>query len=83
VDGRVVFLPGTRFQVVRAVAPGKSVRGRLLLRQLPPDAAPDPFAADVIVGELQRIAEQWIAAKPRAKVGKAAGPRLTAVPGVR
>ena len=83
VDGRVVFLPGTRFQVLRAVAPAGGVRGRLLLRQLTSDAAPDPLSEDVIVAELERIAAQWIAAKPRAKVGNAAHQRLTAVPGVR
>jgi hypothetical protein len=83
VDGRVVFLPGSRFQVLRAIAPGTGVRGRLLLRQLAPDAAPDPLSEDVMVAELQRIADQWIAAKPRAKVGPAARQRLTAAPGLR
>jgi hypothetical protein len=83
VDGRVVFLPGSRFQVLRTVAPGTGVRGRLLLRQLASDAAPDPLSEDVMVAELQRIADQWIAAKPRAKVGPAARQRLTAAPGLR
>lgn len=82
--GRVLFLPGTRFKVLEAVHPGRDHPGRLLLREL---AAEEPVGErgpfdDLALTSLLRCHDRWAATARRGRVGGAAVPRFTRLPGV-
>ncbi|WP_306214854.1 hypothetical protein [Actinoplanes sp. RD1] len=85
VPARVLFRPGTSFKVLETSPPLGERRGRLLLRELPPDE-PDrghvPFD-DLALSSLHRAAEQWaVAGPPATSLPAAAVPRFARVPGV-
>ncbi|KUL22663.1 hypothetical protein [Actinoplanes awajinensis] len=81
-DHRVIFPPGSRFEVLTTMPQAAETRGRLLLRHLPPGADPDPLGSDVIIAELQRAADRWLTGTARATVGAAAVRRFAQVPGL-
>ncbi|WP_305785782.1 hypothetical protein [Symbioplanes lichenis] len=83
VPARVLFRPGTSFKVLETMPPVGERRGRLLLRELPPDE-PDrghvPFD-DLALSSLHRAAEQWaVAGPPAMALPAAAVPRFARVP---
>jgi hypothetical protein len=89
-DNRVLFVPGTSFKVLEAVAPGPGSRGRLLLRELAANeiddsgrVAADPLSLDELAtASLRRCAERWAETAPSTAVGEAALARFGALPGL-
>ncbi|WP_431923550.1 hypothetical protein [Micromonospora wenchangensis] len=81
---RVVFLPGTRFTVLRATPPQDDRPSRLLLRELDaeePIRRRGPFD-DLALTSLVRCHERWAATGRRTRVGSAAVPRFLHLPGI-
>ncbi|BCJ67319.1 hypothetical protein [Polymorphospora rubra] len=84
VEGRVLFLPGTRFKVLEVTEPTGDERGRVLLRELSADEpvrAHGPFD-DLALTSLYRCVERWATVGRRRSVGAAASRRFAALPGL-
>ncbi|GAA0804879.1 hypothetical protein [Spirilliplanes yamanashiensis] len=89
-DNRVLFVPGTSFKVLEAVAPGPGTRGRLFLRELAANeideagkVAEDRLQLDELAaGSLRRCAERWAESAPASVVGEDALARFGALPGL-
>jgi hypothetical protein len=89
-DNRVLFVPGTSFKVLEAVAPRPNSRGRLFMRELAANeidasgqVAEDRRSLDdLAVASLRRCAERWAEAAPSSALGEAAVARFGALPGL-
>lgn len=91
VDGRLVFLPGTRFKVLAVTEPGDGVRGRIVLRELSPteiDAegrvAPNRASLDEFAKiSLERAADRWAHEESRERVPAALRGMFGQLPGIK
>ncbi|MFD9698012.1 hypothetical protein [Lentzea sp. NPDC059081] len=89
VDGRVVFLPGTRFKVLGVAEPTPAVRGRIVLRELSVDrsatdggAPADESALDrFVLLSLSRAADRWAREPAKERVPAAVAFQFEALPG--